>query len=168
MLFRSKRDAIERETSRLKGILVRPQDMTETEALDIFGGPLARETHALELLRRPGTSHASLIALAVVGDTGVAPEVAEQVEIQTRYAGYITRQQGEVERARRQEETRLPEDFDFAAVSGLSNEVRQKLREVCPETLGQAARIPGVTPAAISLLLVYLKKRPTAAARKTA
>ena len=166
--YSGKRDAIERETSRLKGILVRPQDMTETEALDIFGGPLARETHALELLRRPGTSHASLIALAVVGDTGVAPEVAEQVEIQTRYAGYITRQQGEVERARRQEETRLPEDFDFAAVSGLSNEVRQKLREVCPETLGQAARIPGVTPAAISLLLVYLKKRPTAAARKTA
>ncbi len=166
--YTEKRDAIAQETTRLQGILVRPGDLSESEALDTFGGPLAKEARALELLRRPETSHGSLTALAVVGDVAVALEVAEQVEIQARYAGYITRQQGEVERARRQEETRLPEGFDFAAVSGLSNEVRQKLGDVRPETLGQAARIPGVTPAAISLLLVHLKKRPTASVRKTA
>ena len=167
--YTQKREAIERETARLKDVLVRPEDVTEAEALVAFGGPLARETRALELLRRPKTSHAALTALAAVGDSGASPEVTEQVEIQARYAGYIMRQQDEVKRARFQEEMRLPEEFDFGVVSGLSNEVRQKLREVCPATLGQAARIPGVTPAAISLLLVHLKKRPASiAARKSA
>ena len=166
--YSAKREAIERETARLQGILVRPEDVSAEEALQVFGGPLARETRALELLRRPETRYASLTALAAVGEAAVAPDVAEQVEIQVRYAGYITRQQDEVARARRQEETRLPEGFDFTAVSGLSNEVRQRLREVRPETLGQAARIPGVTPAAISLLLVHLKKRTAATTRKTA
>ena len=164
--YAEKREAIGRETTRLKDILVRPEQLSTEESAMLFGGPLAREARALELLRRPGTSHANLTALAAVGDMGVAPEVAEQVEIQARYAGYIARQQDEVARARVQEETRLPEGFDFAAVSGLSNEVRQKLGEVRPATLGQAARIPGITPAAISLLLVHLKKR--SAARKTA
>jgi len=139
--------------------MVRPSDLTEAEAAQLFGAPLARETHARELLRRPEVSHAALTSLAVVGDAGVAPEVAEQVEIQTRYAGYIARQREEVEKARHQEETPLPVDFDFAAVSGLSNEVRQKLEQVRPATLGQAARIPGLTPAAISLLTIHLKKR---------
>ena len=167
--YSEKREAIERETARLKGILVRPDDVTAAEALTAFGGPLARETHALDLLRRPQTSHGALTALAVVGDAGAAPEVSEQVEIQARYAGYITRQQDEVQRARYQEEMRLPDGFDFAAVSGLSNEVQQRLREVRPATLGQAARIPGVTPAAISLLLVHIKKRSTSnPARKRA
>ena len=166
--YSRKREAIERETARLKEILVRPEDVTQAEALAAFGGPLARETRALELLRRPKTSHAALTALSVVGDAGAASEVTEQVEIQARYAGYITRQQDEVKRARFQEETRLPDDFDFTVVSGLSNEVQQRLREVRPATLGQAARIPGVTPAAISLLLVHLKKRSTSPVRKTA
>ena len=157
--FANKREAIERETARLDSILVRPTDLSETEAQTLFGAPLSRETHALELLKRPQTSHASLTALGVVGDAGVAPEVAEQVEIQARYAGYIMRQQEEVARARRQQETALPERFDFATVPGLSNEVRQKLEQVRPATLGQAARIPGVTPAAISLLSVHLKKQ---------
>ncbi len=167
--YSEKREAIERETARLKDILVRPEDVSEAEALATFGGPLAREARALELLRRPQTSHGALTALAVVGDAGAAPEVSEQVEIQARYAGYITRQQDEVKRARFQEEMQLPDGFDFAAVSGLSNEVQQRLREVHPATLGQAARIPGVTPAAISLLLVHIKKRSTSSsARKTA
>jgi len=157
--FSTKREAIERESARLDAILVRTTDISEAEATASFGAPLSRETHALELLRRPQASHAALTALAVVGDAGVAPEVAEQVEIQARYAGYITRQREEVARARRQEETALPKSLDFAAVSGLSNEVRQRLEQVRPTTLGQASRIPGMTPAAISLLLVHLKKR---------
>ncbi|HET7175032.1 MAG TPA: tRNA uridine-5-carboxymethylaminomethyl(34) synthesis enzyme MnmG [Gammaproteobacteria bacterium] len=165
--YTGKREAIERETARLAGILVRPEDVSAADAETLFGGPLSREAHALELLRRPGVDHRKLTALAAVGDGAVAPEVAEQVEIQVRYAGYIARQQDEVERARRQEETRLPADFDYGAVAGLSHEVRQKLGKVRPETLGQAARIPGVTPAAISLLMVYLKKR-SGTARKIA
>jgi len=139
-----------------------------TESQALFGAPLARETHALELLRRPGVSHRALTALAAVGNLGVAPEVAEQVEIQARYAGYISRQQDEVQRARAQRETPLPANLDYASVSGLSNEVQQKLTSLRPETLGQAARIPGITPAAISLLLVHLKKRSGSGVRKTA
>ncbi|HEX4300643.1 MAG TPA: tRNA uridine-5-carboxymethylaminomethyl(34) synthesis enzyme MnmG, partial [Gammaproteobacteria bacterium] len=157
--FSAKRDAIERETARLDSIMVRPADLDEADATALFGAPLSRETRALELLRRPQASYATLTAVPRVGDAGVAPEVAEQVEIQVRYAGYIIRQQEEVARARRQEETALPTGFDFAMVSGLSNEARQRLEQVRPATLGQASRIPGMTPAAISLLSVYLKKR---------
>ncbi|MDE2195770.1 MAG: tRNA uridine-5-carboxymethylaminomethyl(34) synthesis enzyme MnmG [Gammaproteobacteria bacterium] len=165
--FSGKRAAIESETARLQNILVRPNDMPEAEAIGIFGAPLARETRALELLRRPQLDYQKLVALACVGDVGVAPEVAAQVETGVRYAGYIERQQDEIARARRQEQTPLPADFDYAAVRGLSNEVRQKLTAGRPQTLGQAARVPGVTPAAISLLLVYMKKRP-GTSRKTA
>ncbi|HSN16717.1 MAG TPA: tRNA uridine-5-carboxymethylaminomethyl(34) synthesis enzyme MnmG [Gammaproteobacteria bacterium] len=157
--FSAKREAIEKESARLDAILVRPSDVSEADAISHFGAPLSRETYALELLRRPQASHAALTALSVVGDAGVTAEVAEQVEIQARYAGYISRQREEVERARRQEETELPAGFDFAAVAGLSTEVRQRLEQVRPATLGQASRIPGITPAAISLLLVHLKKR---------
>jgi tRNA uridine 5-carboxymethylaminomethyl modification enzyme len=157
--YSEKREAIERETARLRDLLVRPGDVSAAQSQGFFGGALSRETHALELLRRPGMSHASLCQIPSVGGSGVAPEVAEQVEIQARYAGYIERQQDEVERARGQEGTTLPENLDFALVQGLSNEVRQKLLAVRPQTLGQAARIPGVTPAAISLLRVHLKKR---------
>ncbi|HEY1771899.1 MAG TPA: tRNA uridine-5-carboxymethylaminomethyl(34) synthesis enzyme MnmG [Gammaproteobacteria bacterium] len=163
--FSTKREAIERETGRLEAIMVRPTDIDAAQSTALFGAPLSRETYALELLRRPEMSHAKLVALDAVGDAGVASEVAEQVEIQVRYAGYIARQQEEVDRARRQEQTVLPDGLDYAAVSGLSNEVRQKLAQVRPATLGQAARIPGVTPAAISLLSVHLKKRSL---RKTA
>ena len=157
--YSEKREAIERETGRLQSILVRPSDLSEAQADEFFGAPLAREARALELLRRPGMSHARLCAIPVVGTVGIQPAAAEQVEIQARYAGYIERQKDEVERARGQEETALPENLDFAKVSGLSNEVRQKLMEVRPQTLGQATRIPGMTPAAISLLRVHLKKR---------
>ena len=157
--FSEKRAAIERETARLQSILVRPENISEAQAAAVFGTPLTREMHALELLRRPEMNYGKLTSLGCVGTGEVAPEVAEQVEIGVRYAGYIERQREEIARARRQEHTPLPADFDFAAVHGLSNEVLQKLAQVRPQTLGQAARIPGVTPAAISLLLVHLKKR---------
>ncbi|HVC37810.1 MAG TPA: tRNA uridine-5-carboxymethylaminomethyl(34) synthesis enzyme MnmG [Gammaproteobacteria bacterium] len=157
--FSAKREAIERERARLQAILVRPDDISASQAAELFGAPLARATHALELLRRPEMNHRKLVSLDCVSDVKVAPAVAEQVEIGVRYAGYIERQQEEVLRAHRQEETPLPADFDFSLVRGLSNEVRQKFTQVRPQTLGQAARIPGVTPAAISLLQVFLKKR---------
>ncbi len=157
--FSEKREAIGRESARLQTIVVRPDDISESQAAALFGAPLTHTTPALELLRRPEINHRKLVSLACVGDAKVAPAVAEQVEIGVRYAGYIERQQEEILRARRQEETPLPADFDFSLVRGLSNEVRQKFIQVRPQTLGQAARIPGVTPAAISLLLVYLKKR---------
>ncbi|MDE2235922.1 MAG: tRNA uridine-5-carboxymethylaminomethyl(34) synthesis enzyme MnmG [Gammaproteobacteria bacterium] len=164
--YSRKRDAIERETARLRAITVRPEDIGSDAVPELLGAPLARPTPALELLRRPELRHARLVSLACVGDAGVVTEVAEQVEIGVRYAGYIERQQQEVQRARRQEDTRLPVDFDFDAVHGLSNEVRQKLLEVRPQTLGQAARIPGVTPAAVSILQVHLKKRALPARRR--
>ncbi|HKT32971.1 MAG TPA: tRNA uridine-5-carboxymethylaminomethyl(34) synthesis enzyme MnmG, partial [Gammaproteobacteria bacterium] len=158
-IFSEKRAALERETARLQSIVVHPEAIPEEQAAELLGAPLAKEIRALELLRRPEVNYQKLVALDCVGDLNVAPEVAEQVEIAVRYAGYIERQQEEVARARRQEQTPLPVDFDFNAVHGLSNEVRQKLSQVRPQTLGQAARIPGVTPAAISILLVHLKKR---------
>ncbi|MGH8400103.1 MAG: tRNA uridine-5-carboxymethylaminomethyl(34) synthesis enzyme MnmG, partial [Gammaproteobacteria bacterium] len=157
--FSAKREAIERETVRLKNILVRPTDLTPEQSTGLLGTPLAKETHALDLLRRPGVEYKKLVALSAVGAVDTAPEVAEQVVIQIRYAGYVERQRDEVVRAKRQEETLIPKQFDFANVRGLSNEVRQKLIQVRPVTVGQASRIPGVTPAAISLLLVHLKKR---------
>jgi tRNA uridine 5-carboxymethylaminomethyl modification enzyme len=108
------------------------------------------------------------MALPEVGPGACDPQVAEQVEVQTKYAGYIERQRAEIERQRRHESLILPEELDYARVSGLSAEVSQKLAEARPHTLGQAARVPGVTPAAISLLLVYLKKRRWLDARRSA
>lgn len=165
--FSKKRVAIERETERLHSIVVHPADVPDNQATELLGAPLAKETRALELLRRPEVNYRKLVALECVGDVNVVTGVAEQVEISVRYAGYIERQQEEVARARRQEQTPLPVDFDFNAVPGLSNEVRQKLSQVRPQTLGQAARIPGITPAAISVLLVHLKKH-SLKLRKTA
>jgi tRNA uridine 5-carboxymethylaminomethyl modification enzyme len=164
-MFSAKREAIEREITRLQSILVRPSDLSETQADGLLGAPLAKETHALDLLRRPGVDYAKLVALPCVGEADVAPDVSEQVGIQVRYAGYVERQRDEVARTQRQEATPIPTQFDFAAVRGLSNEVRQKLLAVRPQTLGQASRIPGVTPAAISLLLVHLKKRQSSLLR---
>ena len=139
-------------------------------AEELFGGGVARETSALELLKRPGVSYESLSSIPGVGalklpgargtvrSAQLKASISRQVEIGARYAGYINRQREEIERSRRNEERRLPADIDYELVRGLSTEVRQKLAERRPETLGQAARIPGITPAAISLLLVYLKK----------
>ena len=113
----------------------------------------------MELLSRPDVNYDNMRNLPVFGEGVVDPVVAEQVEIQAKYAGYINRQHDEIERHRRHEETALPENMDYAKVSGLSSEVSQKLTAQQPQTIGHASRIPGVTPAAISLLLVHLKKK---------
>ncbi len=158
--FETKREAIAAEQQRLQAIWVRPAQLSAAETLRVLGGPLPREVRAAELLRRPEVSYAALMSLPGVGPGVAAAQVAEQVEIQARYAGYIDRQQDEIERQRRHEETPLPIDFDYEQVRGLSAEVCEKLQHVRPATVGQAARISGVTPAAVSLLLVHIKKRP--------
>jgi tRNA uridine 5-carboxymethylaminomethyl modification enzyme len=155
--FCRKRDAVAGETERLGSTRIGPQQVDRESAERVFGQPLEREHSLSELLRRPGVSYAALMTL--LGERGVPdPAVAEQVEIATKYAGYIERQQEEIERRAAQEEQRLPPELDYARVRGLSVEVQQKLNEHRPETVGQAARISGVTPAAISLLLVHLKR----------
>jgi tRNA uridine 5-carboxymethylaminomethyl modification enzyme len=157
--FEEKREAIAREQQRLHDTWVRPGQVDDKDVTRILGAPLAREFRAAELLRRPEVSYPTLMNLPGVGPGSADPRVAEQVEIQARYAGYIDRQQGEIERHRRNEETEIPRDFDYAQVRSLSAEVREKLARIRPATVGQAARISGVTPAAISILLVFLKKR---------
>jgi len=167
--FCAKREATEREVNRLAGLLLRPQDLVGADALELLGGTVAREQRAFELLRRPGVSYQGLVSLEAVGpgegltDERLAAQVALQVDVSAKYAGYIERQREEISRQRRSEETRLPEDLDYARVAGLSNEARQRLAEARPGTLGQAARLPGITPAAVSILLIHLKKRSRAA-----
>ncbi len=160
--FCDKREAIERERQRLREIIVRPGDLDPGQELAVLGGRLRREARASELLTRPNLTYASLMTLPGVGPGVEDPKVAEQVEIQAKYAGYIERQREEVEKARQAESVKLPEGLDYDRVKGLSSEVREKLSRIRPATLGQAARIPGVTPAAVSLLLIHLKKRASA------
>jgi len=136
-------------------VWIRPQQVAGHPEL----GDLAREATAAELLRRPGVSYAGLMAVPGAGPGVDDGAIAEQIEIQARYSGYIERQQAEIERHRHHEDMPLPEAFDFAAVHGLSHEVRQKLAAHRPATIGQASRLSGVTPAAISLLLVHLRRR---------
>jgi tRNA uridine 5-carboxymethylaminomethyl modification enzyme len=154
--FCRKQDAINAELARLGQFMLRPQGPNTAAIEALLGAPLEREQWALDLLRRPEVDYAALTA--VIGDPVADPAVAEQVEVQTKYAGYIERQQRDIERQRLNEETRLPPAFDYARVTGLSHEVRQKLDASRPTTLGQAARLPGITPAAISLLLIHLKR----------
>ncbi|HTO18054.1 MAG TPA: tRNA uridine-5-carboxymethylaminomethyl(34) synthesis enzyme MnmG [Pseudomonas sp.] len=158
--FEAKREGIAREEQRLKSTWVRPGTPEGEAIVQRFGTPLTHEYNLLNLLARPEVDYAGL--LAVSGATPVDPQVAEQVEIRTKYAGYIERQQEEITRLRASEDVRLPADIDYTAISGLSREIQQKLTQSRPETLGQAGRIPGVTPAAISLLLIHLKKRGAA------
>ncbi len=156
--FEKKREAIEQEQQRLRNTWLRPAPHSAQEIERLLGAPLNREQRLLDLLRRPQVGYRDLMAL--VGADGVSdPKVAEQIEVQAKYAGYIERQQEEIERQRRHEETLLPEAIDYTQVRGLSNEVEHKLTQQRPATIGLASRIPGVTPAAISLLLVHLKKR---------
>lgn len=156
--FSEKREAIERETQRLKATVLHPHMLSTDETQRVFGDSLARDFKLYDLLRRPNVTYTSLTSLAAVGSDISDVAVKEQVEIQCKYAGYIDRQAEEIERQRRNEETYIPAWLDYAQVRGLSNEVRQKLQNQQPATIGQASRIPGVTPAAISLLLVHLKK----------
>jgi len=157
--FSTKREAIAREQQRLDQIWVTPDNLPEEISMDVLGQPLGKESSLLQLLRRPDVRYVDLLRLPVLDDTGISPDVAEQVEIQARYHGYIERQEAEIARNRRDEETLLPEDLDYSRVRGLSNEVLQKLSRHRPVTLGQAFRIPGMTPAAISLLRIHLKRR---------
>jgi tRNA uridine 5-carboxymethylaminomethyl modification enzyme len=156
--FCAKREAIELEQQRLRTTTLQPSAVSAEDSQRVFGDVLGREYKLHDLLRRPNVTYASLTSLPAVGNPVADAIVAEQVEIQCKYAGYIDRQQEEIERQRRNESTRLPDWLDYAQVRGLSNEVRQKLQTQRPVTIGQASRIPGITPAAISLLLVHLKK----------
>ncbi len=162
--FNRKRDAVALEVERLKSVWVNPRMLPETEAIRVLGQAMEREYRLFDLLRRPQVDYSSLMSLPGAGD-GVAPgdgEVIEQVEIQAKYQGYIDRQKEEVEKSLAHELLPLPPDFDYSEVRGLSIEVRQKLSQLRPQTLGQASRVQGVTPAAISLLLVHLKRRKAA------
>jgi tRNA uridine 5-carboxymethylaminomethyl modification enzyme len=183
--FQRKRAAVAAEIARLAGAVVHPADV-DPKLLAKLGSPLSREAHAFDLLRRPELTYDDLQYAAPAfpgaapypagepapslfaagdwrGDERLSEQVKLQVDVQAKYSGYLKRQGDEIDRHRRHEELRLPADIDYGQVSGLSNEARQCLSNVRPETLGQAARIPGLTPAAVSLLLVHLKKRDRAA-----
>jgi len=157
--FEGKRESVVKEQQRLKNLWVHPKADNKLEVEQVIDMELTREYRAMELLKRPNVNYKGLMSITNIGPGVVDAAVAEQVEIQAKYAGYIDRQQLEIDRQRRNEETVLPSDFDYKIVKGLSIEVEQKLSNARPATLGQASRIPGVTPAAISLLLVYLKKK---------
>jgi tRNA uridine 5-carboxymethylaminomethyl modification enzyme len=161
--FETKREAVARETERLKSTWVQPGRVSAEVMTAAIGQDIERDYSLFDLLRRPNVSYDALVALPLglegVGEHGVTdPAVAEQVEIAAKYQGYIDRQNDEVEKNRAQESLRLPAEIDYTKVRGLSKEVQLKLNQHKPETVGQAARIQGMTPAAISLLLVYLKR----------
>ncbi|NUA30135.1 tRNA uridine-5-carboxymethylaminomethyl(34) synthesis enzyme MnmG [Cupriavidus basilensis] len=166
--FNRKRDAVSRETERLKGTWVNPSILPEADAVPLLGKAIEREYNLADLLRRPAVTYEALMALqegkfvpaqALDADPLLVAQIREQIEIGIKYHGYIARQAAEVDKLEANESTRLPEDFDYTEVRGLGIEVGQKLNQHRPETLGQASRISGVTPAAISLLLVHLKKK---------
>ena len=157
--FSKKRDAIAAEQQRLHATFVRPEQYDPQLLKEVLGDNLSREARLSELLKRPNVSYQDLVALTDNKDSVVDVAVAEQVEIQAKYEGYITRQKAEIERHRKNETLKLPDGLDYSQVSGLSNEVKQKLQKHRPDTVGQASRISGITPAAISLLLIHLKKR---------
>jgi tRNA uridine 5-carboxymethylaminomethyl modification enzyme len=172
--FCRKRDAVSRETERLKSTWVGPSSLPAGDAERLLGQTVEHEYSLAELLRRPGVGFDQIAAVAGIArplaevsreqlqeelGSSLAGAVIEQVEVSIKYAGYIDKQNDEVFRAAQYEKLRLPEDIDYAKVGALSHEVRQRLSQQRPETLGQAARLSGITPAAISLLLIHLKKR---------
>lgn len=156
-MFNEKQDAVEREQQRLAATKLSPEKLDQQKVAEVLGEPLSKASNALELLRRPNVNYQTLMSL-LDEQLAVAPEVAEQVMIQVKYSGYINRQQNEIDRLQRNESLALPADMNYKNVRGLSNEVREKLEATRPLSLGQAARISGVTPAAVSLLLVHLKR----------
>lgn len=157
-IFSEKQQVIEREQHRLQTTRLFPSTLPEADALRVLGKAIERDYTLIELLRRPNVTYDSLMTLPGAGNAVGDLQVAEQVEIQAKYHGYIQRQHEEVSRQTQYENTLLPNNIDYAVVKGLSNEVQQKLNQHKPETIGQASRISGVTPAAISLLLVHLKR----------
>ena len=157
--YARKAEAVERERGRLQALWAAPGGAIATELAQRTGVVLSREATALDLMKRPELDYASLMQLPSLGPGVADAAVAEQVEIGVKYSGYLVRQHEDIERSRRNEESRIPEDFEYAGIPGLSAELQAKLGQVRPETIGQAQRIPGMTPAAISLLLVCLAKR---------
>jgi tRNA uridine 5-carboxymethylaminomethyl modification enzyme len=156
--FTRKRDAISAEQARLSKLLLAPAGAAARALTALHGVGLSRETRAIDLLKRPELDYRTLAELEGIAPGVEDPAVAAQVEIQAKYAGYLSRQSAEVARTRRNEARVIPPDFDYGSVRGLSAEVREKLEQTRPDSIGRASRIPGVTPAAISLLLVHLKK----------
>jgi tRNA uridine 5-carboxymethylaminomethyl modification enzyme len=156
--FEAKREAIANLQDDLKKVWLRVDSEEATKAQSYWGTPILKEANLLEMLRRPEVDVTELLSL-MPDAPSISEDVAEQVAIQAKYAGYITRQQSEIDKTARYDHLKLPENLDYNAVSGLSNEVSEKLKRQRPETLGQASRIQGITPAAISLLLVHLKRK---------
>jgi tRNA uridine 5-carboxymethylaminomethyl modification enzyme len=156
--FETKRASISTLQEDLKKKWIRAETEEAARVAEIWGKPLLKEASLMELLRRPEVDVQRLLSFIENGES-IDEQAGEQVEIQAKYAGYIVRQQTEIDKTLRYDHLRLPETLDYTGVPGLSNEVSQKLKAQRPETLGQASRIPGMTPAAISLLLVYLKKK---------
>ena len=157
-MFETKKAAIEAEQSRLGAIWVTPDNPMGQSLKKTLGVSLSKEAKALDLLKRPEISYSDLMQVEGLGPGSPDRKVAEQVDVQVRYAGYLVRQAGEVEKNQRNEQTRIPKDFDYPKVQGLSAELSEKLCKARPESIGQALRIPGMTPAAISLLLIFLKR----------
>jgi tRNA uridine 5-carboxymethylaminomethyl modification enzyme len=157
-LFCEKRGAIEREQQRLRDMWIQPASTVGKSLESVLAKPLSKECRALDLLKRPEMTYEKLTSLKEIGPPVSDVRVAEQVQIQVKYAGYLNRQQEEIDKVQRYEAKKIPDSMQYDQVKGLSNEVRQKLMDHRPVTLGQAGRISGVTPAAISLLLVYMKK----------
>ena len=158
--FSAKKEQIEQETSRLSGTWIQPKTEQAAAVEAKTGQPMTREYNLLDLLKRPELEYGDLASLK--GEPVDNPQVAEQVQIQVKYAGYISRQQDDIEKLRRHEDTELPPEMDYDSIEGMSKEIRQKLSENRPETLAAASRISGVTPAAVSLLLIHLKKHAMA------
>jgi tRNA uridine 5-carboxymethylaminomethyl modification enzyme len=157
-VFCRKRDAVADEIERLKTTWVNPRVIDQAHAQRVLGQELDHDCALVDLLRRPGVTYANLMSLPGAGSAVPDDAVAAQVEVATKYAGYIERQNDEIARRAGQDELRLPADVDYRNVRGLSIEVQQRLNQYRPETIGQASRLPGMTPAAISLLLVHLKR----------
>ena len=156
--FEAKREAVEMETTRLRSLWAAPNNALGNAVARDIGVEVSRETSAMDLLRRPELDYATLSKVDGIGPAVADAKVAEQVEIEAKYSGYLDRQREEIARARRHEDSAIPDSFDYAGVRGLSSEVLQKLQRVRPQTIGQAQRIPGVTPAAVQLLIVHLTR----------
>jgi tRNA uridine 5-carboxymethylaminomethyl modification enzyme len=158
MAFESKMEALEKELDRLKQTWIYPAHAEAKKAEELMALPLSKEQSLFDLLKRPNVAYNALAELEVFGDGVDSEAVVDQIEIEAKYSGYIERQKQEIDKMKRSESVKIPEDLDLDKISGLSNEVKQKLRDHKPATLGMAGRISGITPAAISILLISIKK----------
>ena len=157
-VLNKKQELIEKEQARLKALWIQPESDAAKQFFEKYKTTLEREYSAADLLRRPEVEYAVLTTIEGIESTIIDTSVIEQIDIQAKYAGYLARQQDEIEKHKKHEMSAIPDVIDYNQVTGLSNETRQKLMDTRPKTIGQASRIPGVTPAAISLLLVHVKK----------